>query len=327
MGASFWRWTIAGIAAIAALLAGAGCGGDPPPPAGEDRGPAEEGRTGRPEPLLAAGDRVVVAGDSLGITGSSRPYPSLLAERIGAPLDVINLSEPGTATADWLPGSELFENVLAPALDGADLLLLTLGGNDLERALGAASGPDALAPAQSAEGAAAVAAELGRVSDRLQRIIGAARRRNPGLEVAYVSYPDYSGATVWRERLGGVGLLAFRTALGTLLDGARRAGPDATVDLLAATDGRDLDALLLDAEHLNDAGHRLYAREIARSLSRPPGERLRAARSGRQLSPGKRRQIDDQLFLEGERRHPYVVRLPTSSGSAAEPLVAAGLSA
>lgn len=218
------------------------------------------------EPVLATGDRIVVAGDSLPSAGSELPFPELLAGELGGELEVTNLAEPGTTTRDWLPGKPLFKQQLEPALEGADLLLLTLGGNDLEQALDADSGPAGLEQALSAEGGERVLEEFEAISRRLRRIITAARRGHPELEVAFVSYPDYSRATAYRERLGRLGVLAFRASLARLNRAATRADPDVLVDLLTVTSERDVDRLLADDEHLSDAGHQLYAKTIVEVL-------------------------------------------------------------
>lgn len=181
---------------------------------------------------------------------------------------VTNLSEPGSTTADWLPGGPLFAR-LEPELARTDLVAITTGGNDLERALGGTDGIDSLTEAGSDIGSGRRVTAATRAFRRdLGRIIERIRRLSPGTGVAYVSYPDYSRATAWREAGGGLGALALRVGLGALLEGAREAEPDLVVDMLAATSDRNVDALLADTEHLGPAGHELYARKLAAALSR-----------------------------------------------------------
>lgn len=219
------------------------------------------------EPLLEPGDKVVVAGDSLGIAGSAQPYPDRLAGEVGGDLDVVNLSEPGATTRDWLPSGSLFKRKLTPALGGADLLLITLGGNDLESALGAASGPTGLEAAQSAEGSARVLKEFDGISRRLEKLIAAAGKGNPDLRVAFVSYPDYSQAKAYQRGRNQLEIIAFRTALARLNQAAMRAKPDLVIDLLTKTSEGNVDRLLADDEHLSDAGHALYAKTIVAVLA------------------------------------------------------------
>lgn len=266
------------LAAIAALacLASTGCGSGSETTEAPDE-VAPEARAAAPiervpedsaegEPLLQGGDKVVVAGDSLALTGSSLPYPERLGAELGAELDVVNLSEPGTTTRDWLPKGALFDRELAPALEGADLLLLTLGGNDLESALGATSGPAGLGAAGSPEAGTRLLAEFKAISRRLGKIIAAARRENGELRVAYVSYPDYSRAEAFTQGLNRLEVLAFRTGLERLSRSATRADPDVFVDLLTKTSEANVDRLLADPEHLGDAGHDLYAKTIVSVL-------------------------------------------------------------
>jgi lysophospholipase L1-like esterase len=274
---------LAMIATAAALLAG--CGGDdgsnPEPAAGtESSGDAGAGPGAGPdaapdsppsrlEEPLEGGERVVFNGDSLPVT-TPPTYADLLPAKLAgkAPgLEVVNLAEPGTTSSDWLPGSERFESRLEPELAGADVVVVTVGGNDLQAELGGVDGLDALSRAGSVEalgGFAEVRAELERALTRTFRRI---RALAPEARIVYVAYPDYSRAEAWRKQGGRLGALALRLGLGELLGAAAAARPDAIVDMLAVTGRRDVDALLADPEHLGPAGHELYARRLARALS------------------------------------------------------------
>jgi lysophospholipase L1-like esterase len=82
---------------------------------------------------LSAGQRIVAFGDSLtfgtGATGG-KDYPSQLSEIISRP--VINAGVPGDTTASAL--KRLEKDVLAYS---PDIVLITLGGNDLKNGIGA----------------------------------------------------------------------------------------------------------------------------------------------------------------------------------------------
>lgn len=276
---------LAAIAAVAGLLVA--CGGndasDPEPaavadPGADARAPTGSGANpgagdGSPpgtlrEPLRG-GERVVFIGDSLPVA-TPPTYADLLPAALDgeAPgIEVVNLAEPGTTSSDWLPGGTRFEGRLEPELSGADVVVVTVGGNDLQAELGGVDGLDALSRAGSVEalgGFAEVRAELERALTKTFRRI---RALAPAARIVYVAYPDYSRAEAWRKQGGRLGALALRLGLGELLGAAEAAGPDAVVDMLTVTGRRDVDDLLADTEHLGPAGHELYARRLARALS------------------------------------------------------------
>lgn len=257
---------VAALAAVVALLGG--CGEDREPAAGGERSRGEAGRERpRAEAPLEGGERVVFVGDSLAVEAPPN-YPELLPgalERRAPGIAVANLAEPGTTAADWLPGSPLFTERLRPELGRADLLVVTLGGNDLQEALGGRDGLDSLATDPASTGNAVDAVE--RFERRLERLFAAVRRMAPGTAIAYVGYPDYSRASVWQQAAGASGTLALRIGLASLLEAARSAGPDLVVEMDEPTAEAGVDSLLADSEHLNAAGHELYATELARALA------------------------------------------------------------
>lgn len=207
-------------------------------------------------------------GDSLAADGLP-PYPDLLAERLanrGVEVEVANLAAPGTDSADWAPGGEHFESGLREELAAGDVFVVTVGGNDLEAAVGGIDGPDALSRAVAAADALREAED--RIGDNLRRAFREIRRERPGARIAYVSYPDYSKSAAWREAAGTAGAIALRAGLEALNAGAAGAGADTVVDLLDVTARAGVDGLLSDSEHLGPAGHELYARKLARALRR-----------------------------------------------------------
>jgi lysophospholipase L1-like esterase len=263
---------------VAAALGAASCGGssdldrpDGPAAGGGAAGRAQEAEAEeRRGPLLEGGERVVFIGDSLAVEAPPS-YPELLPEALGGRADgvrTVNLAEPGTTAADWSAGEPLFRQRLAPELTDADLIVVTLGGNDLQEALGGSDGLDAAERADAGSAAGALAA-VDRFGRRLRSIFAAIRRRSPGTRIAYVGYPDYSRATAWRETGGTRGTLALSFGLSALTAAAADAGPDLLVDMRDSTGRAGVDSLLADTEHLGPAGHELYARKLAAALTRP----------------------------------------------------------
>ncbi len=267
-----------GTAALTVALLLLACGSDGGR-TGEGAGPEASGpekaepaaRSAPKPPRLSGGERLVFFGDSLAIEGSPN-YPELLPGLLGdkAPgIDTVNLSEPGTTSADWRPGAPLFEERLRPELREADWVVVTVGGNDLQEAVGGLDGIDALRSAGAAEATARLAASERRIGRNLRAIFERIRQLDPGMRIAYVSYPDYSRATVWSEAGGTLGTIALRSGLSAMLRTAQAAGPDVIIDLLGPTSNEsvDVDALLADSEHLGPAGHEFYAEEVAAALS------------------------------------------------------------
>jgi lysophospholipase L1-like esterase len=247
----------------------ASCGGG----SASEEPPAEppaQATAAEPAPLLGGGDRVLFIGDSLAVEAPPN-YPELLPDALGGRargVETVNLAEPGTTAGDWSAGEPLFRQRLAPELDDADLVVVTLGGNDLQEALGGSDGIDAAGRADAGSGAGALDA-VDRFGRRLGSIFTAIRRRSPGTRIAYVGYPDYSQATAWREAGGVRGTLALSFGLSALAAAAADAEPDLLVDMRGATARAGVDSLLADSEHLGPAGHELYARKLAAQLTRP----------------------------------------------------------
>jgi lysophospholipase L1-like esterase len=260
----------------AGALGVASCGGssdseEPPgisPPAGVER--PTQAADGPRAPLLEGGERVVFIGDSLAVEAPPN-YPELLPGALGGrarDVETLNLAEPGTTADDWRAGGQLFRQRLAPELRDADLVVVTLGGNDLQEALGGADGIDAAGRADAGSGAGALDA-VERFARSLRSIFTAIRKRSPGTRIAYVGYPDYSQATAWRQAGGTTGTLALSFGLSALAAAAADAGPDLLVDMRGATARAGVDSLLADSEHLGPAGHELYARRLSAAFTGP----------------------------------------------------------
>jgi lysophospholipase L1-like esterase len=267
------RSTLAIAVALAALVPlSAGCGGEesadveprPEPERAEGKSADADQRPDRKRDLLAGGGSVVFIGDSLAVVGEA-PYPSRLSSSLGRRLRITNLAQAATATADWLPGGALFEERLRPALAGADIVFVTVGGTDLERALAGSDALDALEQAREGGGAAAVGGAFAEIERNLRRTFAGIDEAAPQAAVVFVGYPDYASSALWRERAGTLGTVALRSGLAAFGPVAERAGADETIEMLDATAPR-IDSLLSDGEHLSDAGHELYAERIAELL-------------------------------------------------------------
>ncbi len=157
-----------------------------------------------------------------------------------------------------------------PQLDDADVVLVTVGGNDLQEAIGASDGVAAAGAGADSAGAA-LQRDRARAAATWAARSRQSGRRNPHVRIVYVAYPDYAGSRAWRAAAGSAGTAALSYGLDLQLSAAREAGPDLLVDMLAATKARGVDPLLGDdPEYLSPAGHRFYAERIAAALSSPP---------------------------------------------------------
>ncbi|MCZ7582402.1 MAG: GDSL-type esterase/lipase family protein [Deltaproteobacteria bacterium] len=214
--------------------------------------------------------KIVAVGDSIGATGSD-PYP----ERLGAILDtiveteVVNLHVGGSASWDWLPGSSrgYFENRLLPELADADLVTITVGGNDLDIYLPPGGPPyDPLEIFMNfLDNPQYVVEVIPRVVDLVEAIQSA----NPDCDVLYAVYPNFANSSYIAPYVGDLADfaswvldLALRLVRGIVgaTDGVLLA------DMLAAHDGEWLDDYLIDEVHPSDLGSQVYAEVMFRAL-------------------------------------------------------------
>lgn len=221
-----------------------------------------------PEAVREGSVTMVAFGDSLPVVHESVRFPELAAERLSALAQVSlnNVAVGGTTSQDWLPGTQLFDQVLVPVLPGADLIVMSLGGNDIlyfaEETMETGEFSDILDNFD---------AELDGILARLLIILHAIREHNPDADVVYLLYPNYAVTDAWAEWLGA--LQDF--VIDLLADGIARMRSELdpnehllVIDLFGAVpaSGRDLNDLLIDELHFNDAGHDFIADELLKTL-------------------------------------------------------------
>ncbi|HOX47098.1 MAG TPA: SGNH/GDSL hydrolase family protein [Myxococcota bacterium] len=241
-----------------------------------------------PGAVRAGAIRLVAIGDSLPVMGAARRFPELVAERLGelGQVTLSNLAEAGSTTEDWLPGQPNFEASRA-ALAEADLLLVSLGGNDVlyfadeKFSSGDMAGLyDGLLPF------------LTEVLARIRAILAAVRVDNPSVDVAWLLYPNYGRSERWGEWVGE----ALQPSVVAKLDEGLTLLRDAfspqdrilLVDVYQAwAEVPRLDDYLIDELHFNPAGHDLVADEFLKALggARLDGERPFGAKQSFGLSP------------------------------------------
>jgi len=212
--------------------------------------------------------KILTFGDSIPAYGPTPWFPTQLAELLDplATVDNVNQAIPGSQTRDWLPTTANYTSRLAPHLADADVIVFSLGGNDLmDLAFDAQiqSAEDALALLDDLDAA------LVTIETNLATIYGALRAAAPDADILWFLYPNYAESNNWTPYLGDYQDLAavlmagkleeVRTQMATL-DGLMIA------DMYSSIDKPTLDAFLWDELHLNVTGHRYYAEEVFMTL-------------------------------------------------------------
>jgi lysophospholipase L1-like esterase len=241
-----------------------------------------------PGAVRAGAIRLVAIGDSLPVMGAERRFPELLAERLGAlgEVTLANLAEAGSTTEDWLPGQANFEGSRAE-LAAADLVLISLGGNDVLY----------FADEKFSSGDLAGLYEgflpfLTEVLARIRAILGAIRADNPEVDVAWLLYPNYGRSERWRDWVGEAVqpsvVAKLDEGLSMLRDAFTTEDRVLLVDVYTAwAEVPRLDDYLIDELHFNPTGHDLVADEFLKALggARLDGERPFGAKQSFGLSP------------------------------------------
>lgn len=212
--------------------------------------------------------KIVTFGDSIAVVGDKPFFPSRLQTLFGPLVEIenVNVAVGGSTSPQWLPGSSFLKNRVMPHLGDADLLVVTLGGNDLLHYMNSL-GPAALSDIPGTlQGAHLL---VGQIMENMLDIVSAIRDVNPDLDIVYCLYPNYGQATTtnpWNLVHAFLGPEVFLS----LLDAARAAVPlDGGIhlaDMFGAFEGLDLDEYLYDALHMNHAGATLYAETVFTTL-------------------------------------------------------------
>jgi len=238
-------------------------------PAGEDPNCVSHNRAIRlPEAIREGHIKLVAFGDSNGVYGSNKPYPTWLAEYLTplAETELFNLSVEGTTSWDWQPGGSLFENTLSPELADADVITFTLGGNDYLNYFGYPP----YTPEQIWQLLQGLPTVYETMRANLESIIAEVRARAPQADLVYVIYPCFSNSEIWHQMLGEMWPW-MRLGNFAMFSTIRHQMGEQSFLLLADVLGsfepfEMIDAYLFDQIHPNDLGHEWYARQVFYSL-------------------------------------------------------------
>ncbi len=214
---------------------------------------------------------IVSIGDSIGVEGSDHPYPERLAWHFEelAEVTLHNQARGGSRSWEWLPGSDkaYFEERLLPVLADADLVTITLGGNDLDAYV--EDGPPydpAVIIQRFLDHPEYLFGMIPNVIDLMEAI----QAENPDCDVAYILYPNFSNSTAWSSLLPPAILPLTTWVLDQILASVRQTmgGVEDTVlvDSFGGLYGLWLDDYLIDEVHPNDLGHQTYADMIFETL-------------------------------------------------------------
>lgn len=217
-----------------------------------------------PAAIAEGAVKVVTFGDSIPHFGPTPWFPAQLATMLAPLASVanVNVAVPGSRTVDWLPNTGNFDHTLAPQLGDADVIVFSLGGNDLtELATEAniASVDEALALLDDLD------AELIAIEANLVTIYEALRLAAPDADILWLLYPNYAMSDAWAQYIGSYQDLATALMESKLVEVRYRMAQNdglMIADMLGSVDKPALDAFLWDELHLNVAGSRHYASEV-----------------------------------------------------------------
>lgn len=204
---------------------------------------------------------IVTIGDSVPVIGDAPPFPERVKTLFEGFVEIEsrNIAVPGSVSPEWVPGTNYYGRLEAE-LDDADVVVISVGGNDI---LGSLNDP---AIFQDIPGAIEDTRQLVvEIAGRVMDITHAIHETNPNIDVIFCLYPDYTqarGHMLWGLARGLIGADTMRE----ILEGALDAIPTTEAILVADMRGRlldvDLTTYLYDALHFAHPGQVAYAEEI-----------------------------------------------------------------
>lgn len=209
---------------------------------------------------------MVTLGDSVPVIGDAPMFPERLRSLLEGLATVTskNVAVAGSTAVDWRPDGVYYGSRLLPELAGADLVVISLGGNDLLYGL---NDPGLLDDLDAAVDAAFIL--VVEIVERVLEIVEAIHSIRPDLDVVYCLYPNYGQATS-TSPWDLVNLMVGEDTLLELLALTRSSIPNErrllVADLFGAFEDLPLDDLLLDELHFNDEGQTRYAEAIFETL-------------------------------------------------------------
>ena len=222
-----------------------------------------------PEAVLDGEVTIVTFGDSIPVYGGEPHFPAIL-EALITPLATVDnrvVARPGSTSSEWVPGTNYFENRLVPHLADADIVIGSIGGNDLGEFFGVYD------TSFDREELVAKIGEfpefLEEVTARIVTTLEEIRVQAPQADIVYITYCNYGRSQPWQELSGEYAGLAEFGLDNALRIMRQRIGEVESVllaDMYSGTAGEDLTPYLWDEIHLSTEGAVRWAREIFQVL-------------------------------------------------------------
>lgn len=211
--------------------------------------------------------KILTIGDSVPVVGDAPFFPERLGGMVSAvaEVEIVNNAVGGTTSEDWVPGSQLYNERLAPHIADTDVFIVSIGGNDFLQYVNEGAASD---PIGALNGIPDFVREvMGRVIDIKDEV----RSQNPDADLVYLLYPNYATSDMWASQFGFAASFiedAVTDALEQILNELAVSEDIILVDFYGyfRETGLDLDDYLYDQLHFNDAGQEVYARQIFEAL-------------------------------------------------------------
>jgi len=204
--------------------------------------------------------KYVTFGDSTTVYGDPVPYPSRLNSMLQAffNVDFNNVGVSGSTTSDWLPGTNSYYDKNVGLFKDADLIVVSLGGNDLA---GGAQDYDI-----NEAKAAMKQAEI-----NIGTILSALRTLNHGAVIVVTIYPNYSLADqYWLQYVSSDWIGLIQVGMDAMIRDMRTYLSNIPYVILAdcymSFKGLDMNDYMHDPIHPNGNGHQLYAETVFSAL-------------------------------------------------------------
>lgn len=200
---------------------------------------------------------VLVLGDSLSHgtgdpTGRGYAADVVAALRRRGPVETVNLAVAGAESSDL---RKLVESANVRSLAAsADLILFSVGGNDLSHSLSAAGAP--------AQAVSSISASRARFAENLRSILRDLREANPSAPIRLLGLYQPFGGDGQESRIGESLVLSWNSVLAETALGQANVAVVPVFDLFQ---GR-LDRLATDRFHPNRQGYRAIADRVIQTL-------------------------------------------------------------
>jgi len=213
--------------------------------------------------------KIVTIGDSIPTHGPGPHFPEVLGSIVSDVADTISLNKavPGSVAGGWLPGGNYFETRLDPELADSDVVIISIGGNDVMAWLGPAlySG-DYYQLLQKVMEFPQFQADL---RAKVVAIVKEIQARAPHVDVVYCLYVNYAKATYWKNVAGDYHDMLMDVAVNALNKAREEMSSHKGVvlaDMYGALGDENPDPYMSDSVHLSKLGHQFYAEQIFLAL-------------------------------------------------------------